>query len=72
MKNVKVPKSFVFDPKVMQAAVENSEKALGTMGRILVRPSGTEPVIRIMAEGRDKNIVRGEVDKLSELLKSYQ
>ena len=56
----------------MQAAVENSEKALGTMGRILVRPSGTEPVIRIMAEGRDKNIVRGEVDKLSELLKSYQ
>ncbi len=72
MENVKVPKSFVFDPKVMQEAVENSERALGTLGRILVRPSGTEPVIRIMAEGRDENIVRGEVDKLSELLKSSQ
>ena len=72
MENVKVPKSFVFDPQVMQEAVENSERALGTLGRILVRPSGTEPVIRIMAEGRDEKIVRGEVDKLSEILKSYQ
>ncbi len=35
-------------------AMQEAEKQLGKRGRILVRPSGTEPVIRVMAEGEDE------------------
>ena len=34
-------------------ALQQAEKKLASRGRILVRPSGTEPVIRVMAEGED-------------------
>ena len=37
-----------------QEALSRAEKKLGNRGRILVRPSGTEPVIRVMTEGEDK------------------
>jgi phosphoglucosamine mutase len=33
------------------------EKSLGSSGRILVRPSGTEPVIRVMVEGEDEKLI---------------
>lgn len=38
----------------IKAAIEEGEKELGSDGRILVRPSGTEPLIRVMAEGADQ------------------
>lgn len=45
---------------IRQAIVE-AEAKLGDTGRILVRPSGTEPLIRVMAEGPDQ----GELDALA-------
>ncbi len=42
------------DIQGFQKALQEAEKQLGKRGRILVRPSGTEPVIRVMAEGEDK------------------
>jgi phosphoglucosamine mutase len=35
------------------------EEKLGDQGRVLIRPSGTEPVIRVMVEGRDRDLVVG-------------
>jgi phosphoglucosamine mutase len=49
-----------------QKAVSEFEKKLGKRGRILVRYSGTEPVLRIMVEGEDRNETENIVNALSE------
>lgn len=51
------------DPQVRNA-VEGAEKMLRNHGRILVRPSGTEPVIRVMAEAADAEKCRMVVDQI--------
>ncbi len=42
----------------IQEAVSHAERRLGSSGRIVLRPSGTEPVIRVMVEGQDESLVR--------------
>jgi phosphoglucosamine mutase len=41
----------------VQRAVAQAETRLASSGRVLLRPSGTEPVIRVMVEGRDSALV---------------
>jgi phosphoglucosamine mutase len=48
----------------VKAAIRAAEAALGSAGRILVRKSGTEPVIRIMAEGEDEVVVGQAIDQV--------
>ena len=48
--------------------VSQMEKKLGDTGRILVRPSGTEPVIRVMVEGRDKKLIEAMASELGDLI----
>ncbi len=43
---------------LVQEAVSHAERRLGANGRIVLRPSGTEPVIRVMVEGNDEKLVR--------------
>lgn len=50
------------------AAVERAEKMLGTSGRILVRESGTEPVIRVMAEAETKELCLECVDSVIDVI----
>jgi phosphoglucosamine mutase len=50
------------------AAIAAAEKELGKGGRILVRKSGTEPLIRVMAEGDDSDLVRSVVDRIIEAI----
>jgi phosphoglucosamine mutase len=54
------------DP-VLQRAIADAESRLGAGGRVLVRPSGTEPALRVMIEGWDAAVVRELADALSVL-----
>ncbi|MBQ8122870.1 MAG: phosphoglucosamine mutase [Ruminococcus sp.] len=57
------------DPDV-QAAVKAASEALGESGRILVRESGTEPVIRVMAEAESEEICRKHVDAIVDVIRA--
>ncbi|MFD2263617.1 phosphoglucosamine mutase [Lacibacterium aquatile] len=48
----------------VKTAIESAEHALKGTGRLLIRKSGTEPLIRIMAEGEDQSVVTDVVDRL--------
>ena len=50
----------------MQAALKAAEVRLNGEGRVVLRPSGTEPVIRVMVEGREESLVRRLVKDLVE------
>jgi len=54
---------------VVADAVKESEKRLADEGRVLLRASGTEPLIRVMVEGSDRQQVMDEVEKLAEVVK---
>ena len=56
---VRVAKGFDWQkqPAIVKAKSE-AERALGANGRVLLRPSGTEPVLRVMVEGKDDAEVR--------------
>lgn len=69
LKNVRFEKGAKpLDQKIVQDAVNEAERKLNGGGRLLVRPSGTEPLIRIMAEGDDAKMVEGIVDDLCKVI----
>jgi len=53
----------------LREAIAGAESRLGGGGRVLVRPSGTEPALRVMVEGRDAAVVRELADQLATLAK---
>jgi len=53
----------------LAAAIREARERLGGDGRIVVRPSGTEPALRVMVEGRDANVVAELADSLAALAK---
>jgi len=58
----------VCDMKVIQAAVIEAEQGLAGKGRVLLRPSGTEPVIRVMVEGQDADLVNDSCQQLADFV----
>ena len=60
---VKDPNLCLLNDKFIDT-LNRTENKLNGAGRILIRPSGTEPVLRIMAEGEDKNLVKEIVNEL--------
>ena len=71
LKNVRVKdKKTVLDNVAVQAAVEKAAEELGTDGRILVRESGTEPVIRVMVEAASDEICEKYVDSVVKVIES--
>ncbi|MCC8428135.1 phosphoglucosamine mutase [Reyranella aquatilis] len=69
LKNVRVDDATAaLDSAPVARAIASGEARLGKSGRILVRKSGTEPLIRVMAEGDDSDLVRSVVDEIIEAL----
>jgi phosphoglucosamine mutase len=69
--NVKVAKRF--DPATVPAvgdAVQRIEKRMGRDGRVVLRASGTEPVIRVMVEGIDESTTRAAASELAEVVQA--
>ena len=52
----------------MARSIDEARERLGAGGRLLIRPSGTEPVIRVMGEGDDRDLVEKVVDDVCGLL----
>ncbi len=68
LQNVRFKNPATVDNPALQEAIRASGEKLGTTGRILVRKSGTEPLIRIMAEGDDAALVTRVVADLCQLV----
>jgi len=64
LKNVRVKDRAAMDAPDVKSAVVAGEEKLGDDGRVLIRPSGTEPLIRVMAEGLDEDLVTAVVDDI--------
>lgn len=56
-------------PEISEAIKELTERFAGE-GRVLIRPSGTEPMVRVMIEGKDKKMIEQEAKKLAELIQN--
>ena len=75
MINIKVQEKLDFsDLDVLADAVKAAQSELGDSGRILLRPSGTEPLIRVMVEGEDEtqvqNLVRSLADEVEAVIRN--
>ena len=68
LKNVRYQTGKPLENAGVRSAIASAEKKLGRGGRLIVRPSGTEPVIRVMGEGDDKILVEAVVDDVVEAL----
>jgi len=68
LKNVRFKSGKPLESASVKTAIASAEEKLGRNGRLLVRPSGTEPVIRVMGEGDDKTVVEAAVDSVIDAL----
>ena len=68
--NVRVKdKNTVLDNENVKVSIENIEKSLGKSGRVLVRKSGTEPLIRVMVEAETEEIANNSANKIVNTIK---
>jgi phosphoglucosamine mutase len=68
--NVRTKDAAVLDNGAVRAAIERVERELGSSGRILVRPSGTEPLIRVMIEGDDRARIGHLANEVADIVRS--
>lgn len=68
MKNVRYKSGKPLENAKVRSAIRDAEQRLNGHGRLIVRPSGTEPVIRVMGEGDDKVLIEEVVDDIVDAL----
>jgi phosphoglucosamine mutase len=68
LRNVRYKKGKPLEDAKVRLAIESAQQKLNGQGRLVIRPSGTEPVIRVMGEGDDKALVENVVDGIVEAL----
>ena len=64
LRNVRFGRGNPLDDAEVKRAIRAAEKKLGETGRLVIRKSGTEPLIRVMAEGENDTLVAGVVDAI--------
>jgi phosphoglucosamine mutase len=69
LKNVRFAGGKPLENAEVQAVIEEAEAELSGVGRLVIRPSGTEPVIRVMAEGDDAKQVETIVDRICDAVR---
>ncbi|WP_407049934.1 phosphoglucosamine mutase [Methyloraptor flagellatus] len=69
LKNVRIAGGKPLEDDRVKATIDDAEKRLGNQGRLVIRPSGTEPLIRVMAEGDNQDLVERVVDDIIDALK---
>jgi phosphoglucosamine mutase len=70
LQNVRYANGAPLDHALVKTAIDSGKARLGASGRLLVRPSGTESVIRVMAEGDDEGLVRQVVGDIAEAVRN--
>jgi len=68
LKNVRYSGGKPLETAPVQAAIEDAKRRLGDGGRLVIRPSGTEPLIRVMAEGDDSRLVETVVNDIVDVI----
>ena len=69
LENVFVKNKDVIDSKKCKLAIASANKLMGRNGRLLVRKSGTEPKIRIMAESNNKSLITKCINLIKKSIK---
>jgi len=69
LQSVRYGEGKPLEHKLVQQAIKESQARLGTGGRLVIRPSGTEPVIRVMAESDDEGLVAAIVSEIAATIK---
>ncbi|MBT4879600.1 MAG: phosphoglucosamine mutase [Alphaproteobacteria bacterium] len=73
LESVPIDDKTILDSSVFQSVVRECEDSLANEGRILIRPSGTEPLLRIMVEGENTSLLKSTINKIKQaLLQSEQ
>jgi phosphoglucosamine mutase len=70
LKNVRYESGKPLEDQRVVRAIDAGKEKLGEYGRLVIRPSGTEPVIRVMAEGDDERLVSTVVDDIVETVRA--
>jgi phosphoglucosamine mutase len=71
LENIQVTENQgIEDNELLREAVRESEVRMAGKGRVLIRASGTEPLIRVMVEGECEEMIRNEVNVLIKIVKS--
>ena len=68
LRNVRFGKGQPLESRRVRQAIADGEARLGAAGRLVIRKSGTEPVIRVMAQGEDEDLLAGVVDEICEAI----
>ena len=68
LKNVRYKSGKPLDNAKVVSAIKRAEQRIDGQGRLVIRPSGTEPVIRVMGEGDDKGLIEEVVDGIIDAL----
>ena len=71
LENIKVKNKNIVEKKSLKAKINQIDKSLKQEGRLLVRKSGTENLVRIMVESSDKELIKDTVNEVKKLILNY-